>query len=336
MKEYIEKCLRGEHLTTEEAGQALELIMTNRATEAQIAGLLVALRAKGESVEELVGFARTMREHAVNIDIDDENAVDVCGTGGDALGTFNISTVAAFVISGAGVTVAKHGNKSVSSKCGSADLLHALGVNIQLSPDKVRDCINAVGVGFLFAPLFHPAMKYVGKTRSELGLRTIFNMLGPITNPARVKKQLIGTYHSSVAPKLATAMELLSTDKTCVVHSNDGLDEVALSGETAVYEVEKKKSSTRYAVTHETFDLPSQPISALRGGSPEDNASIARRVLGKERSPARDVVLANAAFGIYIAGKARDLREGSAMAAESIDSGKACEKLNRMVDFTNQ
>jgi anthranilate phosphoribosyltransferase len=335
MKEYIEKCLQGKDLTVEEASDALDRIMTGQATDIQIAGLLVALRAKGESINEVVGFARTMRQHSVKINVEDENAVDVCGTGGDSLGTFNISTIASFVVAGAGVTVAKHGNRSVSSKSGSADLLTALGVNVQCAPEKVQDCVNTVGIGFLFAPMFHPAMKYAGKARAELGIRTIFNMLGPITNPAGVRKQLIGTYNPAVAPKLAEAIAQLSTEKTCVVHSNDGMDEVALSGETTVYEVEKQKPRRQYAVSHTSFNLPSQPLSALRGGSPAENATIAQQVLSKQASPARDVVLANAAFGIYVSGKVQTLREGSAMAVESIDSGRAMEKLKRMAEFTN-
>lgn len=336
MKEYIEKCLEGKDLTVEEASRALDLIMTGQATDIQIAGLLVALRAKGESIDEVVGFAKTMRQRAVKIKIEDENAVDVCGTGGDALGTFNISTIASFVVAGAGVTVAKHGNRSVSSKSGSADLLSALGVNIQCGPEKVKDCINTTGIGFLFAPLFHPAMKYAGKARSELATRTIFNMLGPITNPAGVRKQLIGTYRSSVAPTLAEAVDRLSTEKTCVVHSSDGMDEVALSGATTVYEVERQKPQKQYAVDASHFNLPSQPLSALKGGTPAENATIAQSVLSKAKGPARDVVLANAAFGIYVAGKSVSLQEGSVMAAESIDSGRAMQKLTQMVEFTNR
>ncbi len=336
MKEYIEKCLAGQNLTVDEASRACDLIMTGQATDIQIAGLVVTLRAKGESIDEVVGFARMMRQHSLKITVEDQNAVDVCGTGGDALGTFNISTIAAFVVAGAGVTVAKHGNRSVSSKSGSADLLLALGVNVQCAPQKVQDCVNSVGIGFLFAPMFHPAMKFAGKARAELGIRTIFNILGPITNPASVRKQLIGTYHPALAPKLAHAVEHLSTDKTCVVHSHDGMDEVTLSGKTEVYEVEKKKPQRQYSVGPSNFNLPTQPLSALRGGTPSDNAIIARQVLSKQKGPACDVVVANAAFGIYVSGKAKSLEEGTAMATESIESGKAMEKLNKMVEFTNR
>ncbi|RPJ49585.1 MAG: anthranilate phosphoribosyltransferase, partial [Methanobacteriota archaeon] len=206
MKTYIEKCLAGEHLSVDEASGALSMIMTGQATDSQIAGLLIALRAKGETVDELVGFARTMREHAVHVHIDDPDAIDMCGTGGDGLRTFNISTVSSFVVAGAGVTVAKHGNRSVSSQSGSADVLMALGVNIQCPPETVQACINRIGIGFFFAPLFHPAMKFAAKPRTELGVRSIFNMVGPLTNPAGVKRQLIGVYQLRITSLLAGAL----------------------------------------------------------------------------------------------------------------------------------
>ncbi len=335
MKEYIEKCLNGQDLTIEESAHALDLIMTGQATDVQIAGLLVALRAKGESIDELVGFARTMRQRAIKVHVEDDNAIDVCGTGGDALGTFNISTIASFVVAGAGVTVAKHGNRSISSKSGSADLLTELGVNLQCTPSRVEECINKIGIGFLFAPMFHPAMKHAGKTRAELGIRTIFNMIGPITNPAGVKKQLIGTYHPSVATRLAGTVEKLSTERTCVVHSRDGMDEVALSGQTSVYEVEMQKTPRQYFVDPSWFNLPAHSLSELRGGTPNQNAAIALQVLNREPGPARDVVIANAAFGLYVAGKAKDLREGSELSAQSIDSGRALQKLHQMVEYTH-
>lgn len=336
MKLCIEKCLARENLTVDEASGALELIMTNQATESQIAGLLIALRAKGETVDELVGFARTMREKSVRVHIDDPQAIDMCGTGGDGLGTFNISTLASLVAAGAGVTVAKHGNRSVSSRSGSADLLSALGVNIQLPPEKAGECINAVGIGFLFAPLFHPAMKYAAKTRTELGVRTIFNMLGPITNPAGVKKQVIGAYESDVASRLAGALGRLLTDRACVLHSDDGMDEVSVSGETTVFEVGAKRDLRKYSLGPANFGLAARPAGAVRGGTADENAVIARRVLEKERGPYRDVVVANAALGIYVSGKSPGLLEATAMAGESIDSGRAAETLKRLVDRTNR
>jgi anthranilate phosphoribosyltransferase len=335
MRQFIEKCLAGEDLTTDEASSALELIMTDQASESQIAGLLIALRAKGETVDELVGFAKTMREKSVKVRADDPHAIDMCGTGGDGLGTFNISTLASLVAAGAGVTVAKHGNRSVSSRSGSADLLKALGVNITISPERAGACLNEVGVGFLFAPLFHPAMKYAAKPRAELGVRTIFNLLGPITNPAGVTKQLVGTYRKETASRIASALFRLSAEKACVVHSDSGMDEVAVSGETSVFEVNGDSPTRTYTVSASTFGLPDHPGASVVGGSPEENAEIALRVLEKHRGPHRDVVLANAAVGIYVAGKAKDLQEGSAKAAESIDSGRAMQTLRRLVDFTN-
>jgi anthranilate phosphoribosyltransferase len=336
MKQYIEKCLAGEDLSSEEAAGALELVMTNQTTESQLAGLLIALRSKGESVNEIVGFARTMRAHAVRIHVEDPAAIDMCGTGGDGMSTFNISTVASIVVSGAGVTVAKHGNRSVSSMSGSADLLAAMGVNIRMAPADVEACVNTVGLGFLFAPLFHPAMKYAAKTRTELGVRTIFNMLGPITNPAEVRNQLIGTYHCSVASHLAGALAQLETGHACVVHADNGMDEVSLSGGTSVFEVNGDRKTRRFDVSAADFGLNDHPVDACRGGDSTQNAEIAYRVLQGKASPARDVVIANSAFGLYVAGKARDLKEGSAMAAESIDAGRALDKLKRLVEFTNR
>jgi anthranilate phosphoribosyltransferase len=336
MKDYIQKCLAGEHLSVAEASAALELIMSGQATEVQIAGLLIALRAKGETVDEVVGFAQTMREKSLRVVVDDPDAIDMCGTGGDGLGTFNISTVATFVAAGAGVTVAKHGNRSVSSRSGSADLLVALGVNIQLPPEQVGECVNAQGVGFLFAPMFHPAMKYAAKPRTELGVRTIFNMLGPITNPAGVRKQLVGAYRPEVAKLLAGALKLLATTKACVVHSDDGMDEIAVSGNTTVHEVGSETESRTYEVSPEMFGLTLQDAASSLGGNAEENAAIALRVLSGEKGPQRDVVVANAAMGIYVAGKAANPDEGSHRAAEAIDSGRAMKSLKGLVEFSRR
>jgi anthranilate phosphoribosyltransferase len=335
MKIHIEKCLAGEHLTVEEASSALSTIMTGQATDAQIAGLLIALRAKGETVDELVGFARTMREHGIKLHIEDPNAIDMCGTGGDCLGTFNISTVASFVVAGAGVTVAKHGNRSVSSQSGSADVLTALGVNIQCSAETVQSCINRIGIGFLFAPLFHPAMKHAAKPRMELGVRSIFNMVGPLTNPAGVKRQLIGVYNPQVAPLLAGALQKLGAERACVVHSDDGLDEVTLSGGTIVHEVNGNGPLKEYHLQPKDFGLPLHSIESLRGGDKNNNAAITLELLQGKKCPARDVVIANAALGIYIAGKTITILEGKQKAEESIDSGKALEKLQNLIQSTN-
>ncbi len=335
MKHYIEKCLAGEDLTADESAKALDLIMTGEATDAQIAGLLVALRAKGESVTELVGFARTMLQKAIPISVNDPDAMDIVGTGGDCTGTFNISTVVSFVVAGTGVTVAKHGNRSVSSKCGSADVLQALGVNTQLASQRVEDCINTVGIGFIFAPVFHPAMKYAAKTRSELGIRSIFNMLGPLTNPARVKRHLIGAFSKPVAEKIASALRELGTTRVAVVHNEEGMDEVGLGKVTAAFSVESGQILTRNIHPHE-FDLPESPLSAILGGTPERNAEIAVSILQGERGPKRDVVLANASLALGIAGKSSGLKEGVLIAAESIDSGRASKVLDSLRSFTNK
>jgi anthranilate phosphoribosyltransferase len=266
----------------------------------------------------------------------DADAIDMCGTGGDGLGTFNISTVATFVAAGAGVTVAKHGNRAVSSPSGSADVLEALGVKVQLPPDKIESCLNTVGVGFLFAPLFHPAMRFVSKTRAELGVRTIFNILGPITNPAGVKRQLIGTYGRAVASRLAEALAHLDTCRACVVHSNDGMDEVSLSTNTVVFDVNGDQSVRSYVVSAEQFGLRSLSGASLKGGSSVENAATALRILNGERSPQRDVVIANAAFGIHVSGKAVSLDQAARMAEESIDSRRALHVLEQLVEFTNR
>lgn len=336
MKHYIEKCLNREDLSITEAADALDRIMSGNATEVQIAGLLIALRAKGESESEVVGFARTMRERAVRITAADPDAIDMCGTGGDGRDTFNISTVAALVAAGAGVTVAKHGNRSVSSRSGSADVLAALGVKTQLPPERVEACLNSVGIGFLFAPLFHPAMKYAAKTRQELGVRTIFNMLGPITNPAGVRRQVLGTYRHDVAHRLAGALRVLETDMACVIHSDDGLDEVSLTMPTSVHEVGGTNPVRRYVVEASDFGLATVSGDAVRGGDPEHNARITLSILQGEPVPGRDIVLANAGMGIFVAGKASDLSTGARMAAEAIDSGRALATLRHLVEFTNR
>lgn len=334
MKYYIEKCLNKENLTVTEAAEALEKIMNGEATDAQIAGLLVALRAKGETTEEIVGFAKTMRARAVPVSVEDPHAIDMCGTGGDGTGTFNISTVASFVVAGAGVTVAKHGNRSVSSQCGSADVLTALGVNIDLDAERVSRIINEIGIGFLFAPKFHPAMKHVAKARTELGIRSIFNMLGPLTNPARVRKQVIGTYHPLVAQKLAHASSLLDALHVCVVHSTDGVDEITISNPTSVIEVKEGTIKEVYEVSPETFGFKRYPLRVLQTKGKEENVQVALRVLRNEPSPARDVVVANAAYGIYVSGKTQSVDEAISLAQESIASGRALEKLNQLINIS--
>ena len=335
-KKYIEKCLAGEHLSVAEATATVETIMSGAASDAQIAGLLTALRAKGETVDELLGFAQVMRSKATSINVDDDDAVDIVGTGGDGLGTFNISTVTSFVVAGAGITVAKHGNRSVSSRCGSADVLAALGVNIELPPTKVAACINTVGLGFMFAPLFHPAMKVVAKCRTELGVRTILNLLGPLINPAGVKRALIGTFNPIVAGKLAGVLDRMKMRKAFVVNSSDGMDEIALSGVTSVHEITSGSGLLSRELEPEQFGFERQPLDAIRGGTSKENAVITRNILAQEDGPCRDIVIMNAAAAIYIAGKTKSLEEAKEIAVGSIVSGRALEKLNQLVEFTNR
>ena len=336
LKPYLEKCIAGEHLTRSEASAALEAIMTNQATDVEISGILVALRSKGETVDEIVGFAGTMREHAVRIHADDPDTVDMCGTGGDGLGTFNISTVAALVVAGAGATVAKHGNRSVSSRSGSADLLEALGVNIQCQPPGVERCLNTIGIGFLFAPMFHPAMKFAGKARSELGVRTIFNILGPLTSPAGVLRQVVGTYSLDIANLLAESLGRLGTKRACVLHAKDGMDEVSLSAETDVIDVAPGEPPRHSVLSPAHFELPTSAVGSARGGDVAENARIARSILTGEKIAARDLVVANAALALVVAGKCSSLSEAARRAAESIDSGRAMEKLERLTEFTHR
>jgi anthranilate phosphoribosyltransferase len=270
------------------------------------------------------------------VTIDDPDAIDVCGTGGDGAGTFNISTVAAFVVAGAGVTVAKHGNRSISSSCGSADVLRALGINIELSPQKAAESINTIGIGFLFAPLFHPAMKRAAKPRAELGVKTAFNLLGPMTNPAGVRRQLVGAFSREAAMKMAAVFSCLSSKKVYVVTSHDGLDEVSPDAATLVCEVERT-TTTQYELAAAEFGFPSNGgVKSIKGGSANLNASITTSVLEGVRNSHRNYVIANAALGLMAAGKAKSISEGVLLAEESIDSGRALEKLNRLREFNNR
>ncbi|HEX9658368.1 MAG TPA: anthranilate phosphoribosyltransferase [Bacteroidota bacterium] len=336
MKYFIEKCLAGEDLTMDEASQSLNDIMEGNVSDAEIAGLLVALRAKGESVSEIAGFASIMRARCTRITLNDDGALDIVGTGGDGLGTFNISTAAMFVAAGAGVTIAKHGNRSVSSKSGSADVLTSLGVNIQLPPREVEECINTIGIGFLFAPLFHPSMKHVAKARKDLGIRSIFNLVGPLTNPAGVKRQVLGTYDSRVAAKLAKAAHGLGDENVTVVTADGGLDEVSISGETTVLRCDKEGNVKQTPITPEDFGFSRQPLSSIKGGGSDENARITFSILKGEKTPHRNVTVANAALGILTAGKAPSLMEAKAMCEGSIDSGQAHSCLNQLIEFSTK
>ena len=333
-------------LTRIEAAAAMEAIMTGAATGAQIGAFLTALRMKGETVEELIGFAQVMRQKVVRIrargdDVagmsgtDREMLIDTCGTGGDATGTFNVSTATAFVVAGAGLRVAKHGNRSVSSLCGSADVVETLGINIELSPPKVARCVDEVGIGFLYAPLLHTAMKHVMAARREMGVRTVFNMLGPLTNPAGANAQVIGVYAAALTELLARALAELGTIRAFVVHGADGLDEISNTGESTIAEVHEGVVRTT-RVRPEDFGMPRAAIGDLQGGDRQENADIIRRVLGGELGPRRDIVLMNAAAALVAGSKARDFKEGVGLAARSIDSGAAAGKLDALVTLSQR
>jgi len=323
---------QGGDLSEEEAAGAMREIMAGEATPAQIGAFLIALRMKGETVEEIAGMAQVMREQALRVEVDGP-VLDTCGTGGDAQGTFNVSTAAAFVAAGAGVRVAKHGNRAMSSACGSADVLEALGAKIDLSPEQVSRCIDEAGIGFMFAQAFHPAMKHAAGPRRELGVRTVFNILGPLTNPARAKAQLLGVARPELAPKMAAVLQRLGCQHALVVHGEDGLDELSLSGPSTVHEV-RGGSIREYNVSPEELGLKRAPLEAVRGGTPEENASALRVVLGGEEGPLRDIVVLNAAAALVAADAAADLRQGVRKAQEAIDSGSAMERLERFIEVS--
>ncbi|NSW56157.1 MAG: anthranilate phosphoribosyltransferase [Armatimonadetes bacterium] len=333
LSRYLHKTVDGQSLTRSEAYEALSAIMEGQATDVQIAGFLVALRMKGESPDEVAGFAQAMRDHAVKVPTRQEGVVDTCGTGGDALDTFNISTCAAFVAAGAGVPIAKHGNRAVSSRCGSADVLQALGVNLDITPEQVGACIDEIGVGFLFAPKLHPAMRYAVGPRKELGMRTVFNILGPLTNPAGATRQVLGVFSLPAARLVAGALSAMGTELALVVHGEDGLDEISTVGATHVLEVRSGQVSERL-LTPDELGIARACGGDLAGGGPEESAGILRRVLSGDRGPARDITLLNAAAAIYVGGKAADLQEGLVLAADSIDQGKAMAKLEGLVTMT--
>jgi anthranilate phosphoribosyltransferase len=334
IREVIKKLVEGRDLTEEEATSVMEEIMTGTATDAQIASFLIALRVKGETVEEISGLAKVMRDKATRIECQVRPIVDTCGTGADASGTFNISTVSAFVAAGAGVKVAKHGNRSVSSKCGSADLLSELGVNIEAPPDVVARCIDEVGIGFLYAPSLHKAMKYAIGPRREMGIRTVFNILGPLTNPARATAQILGVYEEKLTEPLAVVLSRLGCRHAYVVHGEDGLDEITTTSRTRVSQV-SNGTIKNYHLKPEDFGITRAELDQLRGGDPEENSRIALDILKGELGPKRDIVLLNAGAAIAVAGLASDIKEGIEMATESLDCGAALDKLEKLKAVTN-
>ena len=330
IREAISKVVMGEDLTREESVGVMDEIMSGKATDAQIGAFLVGLRLKGETVEEIAGAAEVMREKATRVTTTHKVVVDTCGTGGDDSGTFNISTTAAFVVAGAGICVAKHGNRSVSSQCGSADVLRALGVDIEIPPEQVGRCLDEVGMGFLFAPMLHGAMKYAIGPRREMGVRTIFNVLGPLTNPAGASHQLIGVYSRALTPVIAQVLNTLGTERAMVVHGSDGLDEITVTGESFL-SILADGTVRSSKISPEEYGFELADLKTLLGGTAEENAQITLNILsGKEQGPKRDVVLLNAAAAIVVSGKARDFEQGIEMAREALDSGAALRKLEML------
>lgn len=335
IKEAIASLIEKKDLSKDITCQAVEEIMRGSATPAQIAAFLVALRLKGETVEEITACAEVMRRHVTKIKSKEKFVLDTCGTGGDGAGTFNISTISALVAAGAGIVVAKHGNRSVSSKCGSADLLIELGVRVDIEPEKIEQCLGEIGFGFLYAPLLHPAMKYATPVRREMGIRTIFNILGPLTNPADADYQLLGVYDAGLTEVLAKVLKNLGSTHVLVVHGEDGLDEVTTTGKTQISELKDGKTKT-YRIKPAQFGIRKNLPEDLKGGDAAFNAKITCDILKGRGEAKRDAVLLNAGCAIYAADQVSSIKEGIIKAAESIDSGKAQEKLELLKEFTNR
>ena len=340
MKPYLQTLADGGTLTQDEAEGAMHLLMCGEAEPEQAAALLMGLRARGETLDELVGFTRVMRDYAVKVDAGDPAAIDLCGTGGDAKGTFNISTAAAFVCAGAGATVAKHGNRSVSSQCGSADVLEALGVSTGLKKEGVEFCLRETGIAFLFAPHFHPAMRHVMPIRRKLGVRTFFNILGPLCNPAGVRRQLVGAFSLRVAQQMTGILARLGAERVVVVHAEDGLDELSVCGPTTVFEYDAEKAArpgehAGHRVRPEDHGLDCRPPGTLQGGSADDNAAILQDLLGGEKGPHRDVVLLNAAYALHASGRFGSLDACLSAARESLDAGAARQKLADLAEASH-
>ena len=333
IKEAIDKIVKGNNLSTDEMFEVMNEIMTGSATPVQIGSFITGLRMKGETVEEITGAVAVMREKATKILVQGD-VVDTCGTGGDGLQTINVSTISAFVAAGAGARVAKHGNRSVSSRCGSADLLVGLGVNIEVIPEVVERCIEEVGIGFMFAPMLHPAMKHAIGPRREIGIRTIFNILGPMTNPAGAKFQLLGAYDPSMTETIANVLKNLGSVRAFAVHGEDGLDEISISGRTKITELRNKKIST-YMISPENFGLERGSLKEIIGGSVDENVELALNVLsGKDMGAKRNIVLLNAAFVLLAAGITDEVTEAIRLSAQSIDSGEAMRKLEGLREMT--
>lgn len=334
-KQGLEEIIAGKNLNQETMSQMITEILSGTITHSQIGAFMGALSTKGETFEELIGAARAMRRKAKRIQTTGSVVLDTCGTGGDGTNTFNISTTTAFVVAGCGVTVAKHGNRSVSSHCGSADLLEALGINLNLEPEMVEEGICDIHIGFLFAPLYHGAMRFAATARKEVGIRSVFNMLGPLTNPAGANCQLLGVYAPELTEMFAKALQGMGTRRAFVVHGHDGLDEISLNSPTRISELNDGNIKT-YDLSPDQYFSRTAGLQDLKGGSPSENAAVTLGILKGEKGPKRDVVLLNAGAALVVAGKAVDIKEGIHLAGEAIDSGAAEDKLQQLIRFTNQ
>jgi anthranilate phosphoribosyltransferase len=337
MNDLLRKVLEGEILSESEAEQLMHRLMTGELTPAQMAGVLMTLRTRGEALDEMVGFARAMRAHAVSVPVQVPGLLDTCGTGGDTMKTWNLSTGIAFVVAAAGVPVAKHGNRAVSSRCGSADVLEALGANLNLTPEQVAEAIQQVGIGFLFAPLHHPAMRHVAPVRRELGVRTVFNLLGPLTNPAGARRQLLGVFHWQWIAILAEALGRLGAERALVVHGMDGLDEVSPIGTTVAAHLKPDGSIETFEFTPEDLGLQRLPGAAiLAGETPQQNAQYLRDALAGEDEARMQALLPGAAMALWVAGRVEDPRDGVAVALRAVETGRALEMLEDYIAFTQQ
>lgn len=335
-KDFLNRLVEGKDLREDEASEAMSSIMDGKALPTQIASFLTALRMKGETVQEITGFARAMRAQALSIRaMNGECVVDTCGTGGDGNNTFNISTAVAFVAAGHGLTVAKHGNRSVSSRCGSADVLETLGVNINLSPEKVQKCLQEIGIAFLFAPLFHPAMMHAIGPRREMGIRTVFNLLGPLTNPAGANVQIIGVYRKDLIGPIAEVLRNLGCKGGLVVHGEDHCDEMSITGKTFISQLRRGRIES-YEFAPEDIGLKRRTLEQIQGGTAQENANILLEILKGAQGPRREVVLLNASAVFMAAERVSNLRDGIEMAEESINSGRAMRKLKELIQFTNR
>ncbi len=335
IKEYLEKVIEKEDLTFEESSKVMNEIMSGNVNNAHLAGFLIALKSKGETPAEVAGFAKAMQDNSLKLDVDEDNVIDVCGTGGDNSGSFNISTATAFAAAGAGVKVAKHGNRSISSKCGSADVLQELGININMSKEQSAKALNEVGIAFLFAPQYHPAMKYAAPVRRELGIKTVFNMLGPLTNPAGVRRQIIGTFNLQAAKTMSQAAKYLNFDKVCFLCSIDKYDEIYLGDITEIQEYNLGEEIKSYTISNETFGYPKISFDAIEGGTPVENARIILDVFSNEnKNGAYHTIAANTALALYSAGYSQNLKDCQKAAEDSLLSGAALAKLNELKKFS--